>query len=200
METVSFTQMKDGTREDYQLLHKLEEEFVKKLPGRVMRELEELDDSLSGYKVSRLEHSLISATMAERDGADVDWVVAALIHDIGDALAPYNHDSLAAVIAAPYLRDECTWVLKTHGIFQLHYFGHHIGENPDAREKYKDHPFYDTGVLFTERWDQTAFDPAYDYYPLEHFRPAVEEVFARKPWDEKYIRTGVQVPLVPKAA
>ncbi|MBI1383848.1 MAG: peptidase [Rhizobiales bacterium] len=192
--------MKDGTREDYALLEELEHDFAAGLPSRIMRAMAELDESLSGYQVTRLEHSLISATMAERDGADADWVVAALIHDIGDGLAPYNHDSLAAAIAAPYVRDECTWVLRTHGIFQLFYYGHHVGADQHARNKYRDHPFYESGALFTERWDQSAFDPDYPFQPLEHFRPVVEEVFTRKAWDERNIRTGVRVPMVPGRA
>ncbi len=196
---VSFRQMKDGTAADYALLDELEEEFVKKLPSRIMRELAELDESLSGYQVSRLEHSLIGATMAERDGADVDWIVAALIHDMGDALAPHNHDSLAAVIAAPYMREECTWTLRTHGIFQMYYYAHLTGGDREARQKFKDHPFYQTGVDFTERWDQSAFDPDYDWHDLEHFRPHVEEVFSRKPWQDDVIRAGERVPLAGSA-
>lgn len=196
---VSFRQMKDGTAADYALLDELEEEFVKKLPGRIMRELAELDESLSGYQVSRLEHSLISATMAERDGADVDWIVAALIHDMGDALAPHNHDSLAAVIAAPYVREECTWTLRTHGIFQMYYYAHLTGGDREARQKFKDHPYYESGVEFTERWDQSAFDPDYDWHPLEHFRPHVEEIFSRDAWQDNVIRAGERVPMAPNA-
>jgi len=197
---VSFRQMKDGTASDYALLHELEEEFVKQLPDRIMRELKDLEGSLAGYQVSRLEHSLISATMAERDGADVDWIVAALIHDMGDALAPHNHDSLAAVIGAPYLREECTWTLRTHGIFQMYYYAHLTGGDREARQKFKDHPFYQTGVDFTERWDQSAFDPDYDWYDLEYFRPHVTEVFSRPAWNDAVIRAGERVPLTGAAS
>ncbi|MEL6287221.1 MAG: peptidase [Pseudomonadota bacterium] len=193
---VSFRQMKDGTAADYALLDELEEKFTAKLPARILRELRELDEGLSGYQVSRLEHSLISATMAERDGADLDWIVTALIHDIGDGLAPHNHDSLAAVIGAPYLREECTWTLRTHGIFQMYYYGHLIGADREARKNYTDHPYYETGIAFTERWDQSAFDPDYNWHPLEHFAPMVAEVFSRKPWDAAVIRAGEQVALV----
>lgn len=196
---VSFRQMADGTKADYELLEELETEFAHGLPGRIKNELKRLDESFSGYQVSRLEHSLISATMAERDGADVDWIVAALIHDIGDTLSPFNHDSLAAVIGAPYLRDECTWVLRTHGIFQMYFYAHHMGGNRDAREKYRDHPFYSAGAEFTERWDQTAFDPDYDYFPLDHFDGVLADVFRRTAWDPINIREGVRVPLVGSA-
>ena len=192
---VSFRRMQDGTKADYDMLGKLEAEHAKKLPGRVLRELQDLAHGLSGYAVDRLEHSLISATMAERDGADLDWIVTALIHDIGDNLAPSNHDGLAAMIGAPYLREECTWVMKTHGIFQLKYYGHHTGADPDAREKFKGHPSYQTAIDFCEHWDQTAFDPDFKYQPLSHFEPMLQEVFTRPAWDKRFTRPGERVGL-----
>lgn len=192
---VKFRRMADGTAEEYKMLAELEVEFCKQLPDRILKELRDLEHSHSGYQITRLEHSLISATMAERDGADIDWIVAALIHDIGDALAPHNHSQLAASIVAPYLRDECTWALKTHGIFQMVYYAHFTGGDRYARNVYKDHPFYQTGVDFCERWDQSAFDPDYKWEQLEHFEPMLREVFARTPWDPAVIRKGERVPL-----
>lgn len=182
METVSFIKMSDGTEEDYALLAKHEEDYAKELPDRIMNALADLRNSLAGYKIDRLEHSLQTATRAERDGADIDWIVSALVHDLGDDLAPFNHDSMAAAILKPYVRAECTWVVRHHGIFQYKYYADKIGLNPDEREKYKDSPFYDAAVKFCERWDQTSFDPNYNTFNLEHFRPMVEEVFTRKAW------------------
>ena len=138
METVSFTKMSDGTEEDYAFLAKHEEDYAKALPERIMNALEGLRNSLAGYKVDRLEHSLQTATRAERDGADIDWIVSALVHDLGDDLAPFNHDSMAANILKPYVREECTWVVKHHGIFQYKYYADKIGLDPDARDKFKD--------------------------------------------------------------
>lgn len=182
MDTVSFTKMEDGTVEDYTFLAKHEHEFVQDLPNRIMKALEKLRDSFSGYKIDRLEHSLQTGTRAQRDGADIDWIVSALIHDLGDDLAPLNHDSLAAAILAPYVREECTWVVKHHGIFQYKYYADKIGLDPEARQKYKDSPHYEAAVKFCEKWDQKSFDPDYDTFPLEHFRPMVEEVFRREAW------------------
>ena len=182
METVSFTKMSDGTTEEYEFLAKHEAEFVANLPNRIMNALEGLRNSLSGYKIDRLEHSLQTATRAERDGADVDWIVSALIHDIGDDLAPLNHDSLAANILRPYVREECAWVVQHHGIFQYKYYADKIGLDPDAREKFKDNPHYDDCAEFCERWDQKSFDPDYETLDLEHFRPMVEKVFGREAW------------------
>ncbi|MCR9255586.1 MAG: peptidase [Alphaproteobacteria bacterium] len=183
METVSFTKMSDGTKADYDLLQREEEKFAAGVADRILDHLKLLDGAAGGYRISRLGHSLQSATRAEDDGADVDWIVTALLHDIGDMLAPFNHDSMAATILAPYVREECTWTLKHHGLFQLKYYGEHVGENPDGRDKFKDHPNYDACVRFCELWDQTSFDPAYPTRDLDHFVPMVREVFARTPWD-----------------
>lgn len=195
MATVSFTQMKDGTRADYEFLERHEAAFAAGLADRVLEQLRRLENSLAGYKVTRLEHSLQSATRAWRDGADVDWIVAALLHDIGDDLAPYNHDSLAAAVIKPYVREEVSWVIQHHGIFQMVYYAHHTGGDPDAREKYRGHPSFQAAADFCERWDQASFDPAYETKPLAFFEPMVREVFARKPWDPSVLRPGEQVPL-----
>ena len=118
MEKVSFKQMKDGTKEDYELLGRYEERFVKDLPDRLLEMLKGLDSSLDGYQISRLEHSLQSATRAERDGADEEMIVATLLHDIGDSLAPHNHSQLVAAIIRPYVSDKTHWIIKHHGMFQ----------------------------------------------------------------------------------
>ncbi len=177
--TVNFIQMRDGTKEEYAFLHGLERQYIDGLPDRILANLRLLDDGLGGYRISRLEHSLQSATRAERDGADIDWIVAALVHDIGDALAPENHSQMAAAILRPYVREEVSWVVNMHGVFQQHYYGHHLGLDPDAREAYRDHQWFDSCERFCERWDQAAFDPDYPTESLEHFEPMVREVFSR---------------------
>jgi len=200
MQTVSFTRMSDGTKADYDLLAREEEKFVAGLADRILDHLKQLDQSAGGYQISRLDHSLQSATRAEDDGADLDWVVTALLHDIGDMLAPMNHDTMTAAILAPYVREECSWTLRHHGLFQLKYYGAHVGQDPDGRDKYRDHPNYAACVAFCERWDQTSFDPAYPTRPLEHFAPMVRQVFARTAWDPAVIQDGVRVPPVPTLA
>lgn len=197
--TVAFTAMKDGTAEDYALLGRMEEDFAAGTADRILDHLRRLETGLAGYQVSRLDHSLQCATRAWRDGADIDWVVAALLHDIGDDLAPFNHDSLAAAVIKPYVREEVSWVVQHHGIFQMVYYAHHTGGDPDARDKYRGHPSYDAAVTFCERWDQAAFDPAYDTEPLDFFAPMVREVFARPAWDAAHLRPGAQVAMVREA-
>ena len=182
-QTVSFIRMDEGTVEDYQLLHRLEQDYVSQLPDRILQALKGLDNSLSGYKITRLEHSLQSATRAEADGADDEMIIAALIHDIGDDLAPENHSQMAAAILRPYVREEVTWVLEMHGLFQMAYYADKIGLNKDERERYRDHKWFGSCEKFCGSWDQMSFDPDYTSYPLAHFEPMIREIFSRPPFD-----------------
>ncbi len=199
-QTVSFTQMKDGTREDYELLERLEKPYVAGTADRLLKELAAQDEeSLAGYQITRLEHGLQAGTRARRDGADIDWVVAALLHDIGDRLAPQNHDKMAAEILRPYVREEVAWVVEHHGIFQMAYFAHHYGWDRELRQKYADSPYYQSCVEFCERWDQSSFDPDYPMDPLESFVDDVRAVFARKAYDPAVLRAG-EVTGLPRSA
>ena len=195
MEKVKFTQMKDGDKADYDLLHPLEVDYASGTADRLLKALVDLDESLSGYQVTRLGHSVQSATREWRDGADIDWVVSALLHDIGDIYAPYNHDEYAATILKPFVREQCTWVVHNHGEFQMLYYGHHVGGDQHKREKHRGHPYFDDCAAFCERWDQASFDPEYDDLPLDFFAPMVREVFAREPYDPAVIQTGQRVAL-----
>ena len=187
MEQVSFRRMDEGTAEDYALLDKLEHQFVEGLPDRVMAALQGLQNSLAGYQLDRLQHSLQSATRAEADGADIELIVAALIHDLGDDLAPLNHSQLAAAIIRPYVREEVTWIIEHHGVFQMYYYGDAASLNKDKRERYRDHKWFDSCERFCRDWDQMAFDPDYVSQPLSHFEPMLREVFTRTPFDPSII-------------
>lgn len=180
---VSFRQMKDGTREDYDLLHALQLQYNAGLCDRLLTSLRGLDDGLGGYQLSRLDHSLQTATRAEADGADIDMIVGALIHDIGDELAPDNHSQMAAALIRPYVRGEVTWVVEMHGLFQLYYYGHHRGLERNGRDLYRDDPWFKSCLDFCENWDQASFDPSYPTKPLEYFEPMLREVFMRSAWD-----------------
>ena len=180
MTEVSFTQMKEGTQADYEVLEQLEDDHIKGLPDRIMKALAGLSDGLAGYKIDRLQHSLQTATRAEDEGASIDWIVAALVHDIGDELAPLSHSEFAAALLKPFVSEEIVWVIEKHGLFQAHYYAHHVGGDRHARDKYKDHPFYDQCVHFCEAWDQASFDPNYPTRSLDYFEPMVREVFSRR--------------------
>lgn len=183
---VSFTQMKDGTREDYLLLDESEREFAKKLPDYVLGALRELNHSVEGYPLTRLGHSLQTATRARRNGADDDLVVGALVHDIGDLLAPYNHAQIGAAIIRPYVREQVTWIVEQHELFQTYYYAHHMGGDRNARDRLRDHRWYGSCVDFCERYDQSSFDPAYPTMSLAEFEPLLRQVFGRVPHDPRY--------------
>ena len=180
--TVSFTSMAAGTREDYELLERLEAEFAAGTADRVLEQLRRLAGSLGGYKIDRLEHSLQSATRAYRDDADEEMVVAALLHDVGDLLSPHNHSELAAAVLRPYVSERTYWIVCQHGLFQSYYYAHHFGNDRNARDRYIDHPWYQDAVDFCHQWDQSSFDPEYESLPLEFFEPMVRRVFAREPF------------------
>jgi len=182
MTKVGFKAMAEGTAEDYALLARCEEAYRRGLAERVLAHLQLLKDAVSGYQVSRYEHSLQAATRAHRDGADEETVVCALLHDIGDVLAPDHHDRYAAAVLAPYVSERNRWIVAHHGLFQGYYYFHHIGKDRHARERFRDHPYYRDCVAFCERWDQASFDPRYDTLPLQFFEPMVRRLFARAPW------------------
>ncbi|MEK9625831.1 MAG: HD domain-containing protein [Gammaproteobacteria bacterium] len=183
MEVVSFTRMADGTREDYEFLNKKEHEFLDSLPDRLLAGLRSLDDSFGGYSISRLEHSLQSATRAHRAGEPEEMVVAALIHDIGDMLAPLSHSEMAASILRPFVSEKTYWIIKYHGLFQMYYYAHHVGGDRNARDRFADHPWYDDAVHFCEAYDQNCFDPQYPSETLEFFEPMIRRVFRHQSAD-----------------
>src|SRR5579863_4134040 len=184
---VSFRAMQDGTREDYLLLDESERAYAAGLADRVLGQLARLDHTLEGYPLTRLGHSLQTATRAMRDGADEELIAAALLHDIGDELAPYNHSEFAAAILRPYVRAEVTWIVAQHGLFQNYYYVHHLGGNRNARDRYQGHQWYGACAAFCERWDQVSFDPEYPSKPLEALEPLVRSILGRPAHDPRYI-------------
>ncbi len=185
--TVSFRRMEDGTREDYELLERAEREYIHALPDRLLAALRKLDQGLQGYPVTRLGHSLQTATRALKDGADDELIVAALIHDVGDDLAPYNHAEIAAGIIRPYVRPEVAWIVEQHGLFQTYYYAHHYGRDRHARERFRDHRWYQACEDFCANWDQCSFDPGYPSEPLSTFEPRLREIFSRPAHDPRYV-------------
>lgn len=178
METVGFTRMQDGTAEDFALLERLEEGYVEKLPDRLLDAVRALEHSLAGYKVTRYEHSLQSATRALRDGRSEEYVVAALLHDIGDELAPYTHGEMVGAVLRPYVEPRIYWVIKHHGLFQQFHCAADPGTDPDARERFRGHEWFDDCAEFCALYDQNCFDPEYESLPIETFEPMVRRAFA----------------------
>ncbi|HTX62609.1 MAG TPA: HD domain-containing protein [Acidimicrobiales bacterium] len=156
------------------------------VPGRVVTQLGLLEPIVEGMEVNQLEHSLQTATRAERAGATLDLVVAALVHDVGKTISNENHPAISAEMARPWLSEQACWVISVHQDFQgIHYFGL-MGLDPMMRRRHAGHPWYELAEQFVDDWDNHAFDPDYDTLPLEHFVPMVDEVFGRKarrpPW------------------
>ena len=195
-ETVAFAQMKDATQADYDLLSRRLQPYLKESAERVLETLQhQVTERESGHQIHRLDHALQCATRARADGADIDWIAAALLHDIGDGWAPMNHDRFAAEILRPFLREEVTWGVAHHGVFQLLYSGEFTGRDPNTREQFSDSLYYQSCIDFCERWDQSSFDPSYANDPLDSFRDGIKTIFARTPFDPSHLRVGEVVGL-----
>lgn len=183
----SFSRMDEGTREDYALLDRFERAHVALLPDCILAALAALDQSLEGYRVTRLGHSSQTATRAEVDGADIEMIVGALVHDLGDDLAPMNYSQLAASIVRPYVREEVSWVLMMHGLFQMPYYAHHLDLPIEGHLAYADHPWYESFMRFRRDWDQMSFNPDYATSDLTYFEPMIREIFTRTAFDSSVL-------------
>ncbi len=174
--------MKHGSKEDYELLEKYEQNFERETADRLLKYLASQTTTLEGYQITRLEHSLQAATRAYRNNESEEMVVATLLHDIGDELAPMNHSQYAASIIRPYVSEKTYWIINHHGLFQTFYSAHHLGGDRNARDKFKDHKYYQATVDFCEKYDQSSFDPDYKSMTLKEFEPMVKRIFSRKPF------------------
>jgi predicted HD phosphohydrolase len=177
-ERAGFHAMTEGTAEDWKRISGSFFPFASKLPDRILGHLKELDGDYGGFPIDRYQHSLQTATRAFRDGRDEEYVVCALLHDIGDLLGSYNHADIAASMLKPFVSEQNHWMLEHHGIFQGYYFFHHIGLDRNMRDRFRDHPQFGYTLEFCEKYDQSAFDPNYDTMPLSAFEPAVRRVLA----------------------
>ncbi|HSP95727.1 MAG TPA: HD domain-containing protein [Candidatus Dormibacteraeota bacterium] len=173
----AFTTMEQSTAEDWMAIGAQFLDFARRLPDRVLAHLQLLEGD-GGFAVDRLTHSLQTATLAERDGRDEEYVVCALLHDIGDTLGSFNHPDVAAAVLKPFVSEENLWMVEKHGIFQGYYFFHHVGLDRDMREQFRGHPYFDRTAEFCALYDGPAFDPRRETLPLSHFEPMVRNVFA----------------------
>jgi predicted HD phosphohydrolase len=178
-ERAKFHAMADGTAEDWAIIGGAFRGFAGGLPDRILTHLKLLDGDFGGFAIDRLQHSLQTATRAHRDGRPEDYVVMALLHDIGDTLGSYNHPEIAAAILRPFVSEELHWIADKHGAFQGYYFFHYLGMDREVREGFRGHPHFEACAEFCAQYDQVAFDPAYDSAPLDFFEPMVRRVFAR---------------------
>jgi predicted HD phosphohydrolase len=171
--------MDEGTAQDWAIIGEHFVPFAGQLADRVLTHLKLLDGDFGGFAIDRLQHSLQTATRAHRDGRGEDYVVMALLHDIGDTLGSYNHPEIAAAILRPFISEELYWIADKHGAFQGYYFFHYLGMDRDIRENFRGHAHFEACAEFCAKYDQAAFDPTYDSAPLDFFEPMVRRVFAR---------------------
>ena len=171
-----FHAMTEGTQEDWAAIARAAAPHRGELADRLLAHLKLLDNDHGGFAVDRLEHSLQTATRAHRDGRDEEYVVCALMHDIGDILMPANHAELGATILKPYVSEANHWMMDKHGVFQGYYFFHYMGLDRDMREQFRGHPHFEYCAQFCHLYDQSSFDPAYESMPLEAFEPMLRRV------------------------
>ncbi|MBM3502791.1 MAG: phosphohydrolase [Alphaproteobacteria bacterium] len=174
-----FTRLDQATSEDFAILHVYMSAERQKLSDRVLQQLHDLRGPKLGMQVDRFEHSLQTATRAKLDGADEETIVCALLHDIGDHLAPDNHGAFVSEILRPFVSDTNYQILRYHPEFQGYFFFDKLGADPNMRERHRGKPWFDLAHRFCERWDMPAFDPAYQALPIETFEPMVRRLFAK---------------------
>jgi predicted HD phosphohydrolase len=174
----TFTTMEKCTGDDWAIIGMNFVEFARRLPDRVLAHLRLLDGDYGGFAVDRLQHSLQTATRAHRAGEDEEYVVCALLHDIGDTLGSYNHADIAAAILRPFVSEENHGMVEQHAVFQGYYFFHHVGTDRNMREQFRGHPSFERTARFCEAYDAPAFDPAGETLPLDAFEPMVRRLFA----------------------
>jgi predicted HD phosphohydrolase len=185
----TFRSMEESSQADWAIIGGQFMAFTQGLADRVLKHLKLLDGDYGGFPVDRLQHSLQTATRAHRAGESEPYVVAALLHDIGDTLASYNHPDIAAAILKPFVDDKLHWMVEHHGVFQGYYFFHHLGMNRDMREAFRGHEHFEDTAKFCELYDQSSFDPAYDSAPLDFFEPMVRRVLS-SPINSMYKAVG----------
>lgn len=178
-EQATFRAMQEGTPEDWAAISGHFKTFSTGLPDRILTHLRLLDGDYGGFPIDRLQHSLQTATRAHRDGQDEEYVICALLHDIGDTLGSFNHPDIAAAILKPFVSPENLWMVEKHGVFQGYYFFHHLGMDRHLRDQFKDHPLYQRTAEFCALYDATSFDPDYPAEALSFFEPMLRRVFAR---------------------
>jgi predicted HD phosphohydrolase len=182
-----FHSMEHGTKDDWRIINQAMKPFIAELPDRVLAHLKMLQGDCGGFAIDRLDHCLQTATRAHKDGRDEEYVVCALLHDMGDLLGPRNHADVAAAILKPFVSEQNAWMVEKHAIFQGYFFFHHLGLNRDMRDQFRDHPWYAYTEEFCREYDGPAFDPKYQHLPLEEFEPMVRRVLTN-------VKNSIYVP------
>ena len=179
LQRAKFTSMTVSTQEEWMAIGQISAPYNRQMPDRMLAHLKMLGDDEGGFAVNRLEHSLQTATRAFKDGRDEEYVVCALIHDIGDVLSPSNHAEMGAMVLKPYISEQNHWMMDKHGIFQGYYFFHHLGLDRDMRDQFRGHPHFEYCAQFCHLYDQNSFDPNYQSMAVEDFEPMLRRVLEK---------------------
>lgn len=177
--TATFRTMTEGTQEDWDAIMQHLKPYAANGGARVLDHLRLLDGDTGGFPVDRLTHCLQTATRAHRDGRSEDYVVMALLHDIGDTLGAYNHADIAAAILKPFVSEELHWIVEQHAIFQGYNFFHYVGLDRNKRDQFRGHPYFEATAEFIDLYDCPAFDASYESAPLSFFEPMVMRLFEK---------------------
>lgn len=173
-----FIDMRQGVREDWQVIgaeHRVHQKS--QAPGQIMDTLRRLEPMQLGFAANQLTHSLMTATLARRDGATAEEIVAALCHDIGKVLSIPNHGPIAAEMLKPYVNEDIYHAIYWHQEFQGEYYYEFLGKAAD-RERFRNEPWFAMAEKLVDRWDAPAFDPEFKIDSLESFEPEVVQVFS----------------------
>ena len=173
-----FKSMKESTKADWDIIVARYQPFAKELPSRILAHLRLLGGDSGGFAVDRLQHSLLTATLAHKAGEDEEYVVCALLHDVGDTLGSWNHPEVSAAVLKPFVSEANHWMVEKHGIFQGYFFFQHVGMDRNMREQFRGHPHFERTARFCEIYDNPAFDPGMECAPLEFFEPMLRNVFS----------------------
>lgn len=175
----TFNSFRESTAEDWAIIGANYLPFAQKLPDRILTHLKLLEGDYGGFPVDRMQHSLLTATLAQQGGEDEEYVVCALLHDIGDTLGTFNHPDIAAAILKPFVSEQNLWMVEKHGIFQGYYFFHHLGLDRHLRDQFQDHPCFAHTARFCEKYDNIAFNPTLEFYPLDFFEPLLRRLMEK---------------------
>ena len=178
-QTATFKVLADSSPQDWNLIIEEQRKFGAVLPERILEHLMLLNKDYGGFPVDRLQHCMQTAELAAEDSRDDEYVVCALLHDIGDTLGSFNHADVGAAILEPFVSEENHWMIKHHAIFQGYNFFHHLGMDRNMRDAYRDSPHFERTEEFIAKYDNPAFDYDKPALALELFTPMVQKVFAQ---------------------
>jgi predicted HD phosphohydrolase len=146
-------------------------------PKAVINLLKQCQRYSFGMPVNVLQHCLQTATRAARANASDEWVLAALLHDVGIAISYPGHAQISAAIIRSFVSEAVYKTVFHHHEFELAHYGHRIGESTTMRDLYVNENWYAAASIFVDEFVQVSYDPNYDSYPLKEFKPLIKDTF-----------------------